>query len=520
MKFEEYRNEKFIDSGQSQAGAKLNKEQRQALEQFNMHSPIKASEEDFLSILEKMEGNGERIASDNFEAEGDEKDDGLKNSGRRGFLKWAAVLGAAVVTGGGIRMFASQEKENKDTEKARTPTEKQVEIEEENFQSIEEIIDFNKEGRIEFDLKNVEALRNYWYKRYQDDPKLRKSLEDAYYEMGAWKEYLQSEFEKIGFAKAEAEKYIYLAIPESHWQLKARSRTGAVGPYQFMPKTARSYGLNSGEYEDENQNLDERMDPVLAARACAKHLMDIRHKTGDMNVSLSGYNGGFVWDYIRNGGKDYKGFVAHMEKKVNDLRDEIKNGDSIDYTVRKGDTLLEIAQKHNCETKSIAELNSLQNANIKEGRKLRIPLGTNNRNLIYRDKIAGLAENMVYPAKFDAVSRLIESQFVTEKKDKIKFKSIFPETKALKTHKVKRGDNLWRLSFNYGVSQGDIMTVNNLSDKDIKLGQELKIPDKKQLNTLAKIARYYKTDIRHLVSINPSILDIEKPIPDGTQIRY
>lgn len=441
---------------------------------------------------------------------------------RRGFLKLGAKLGALGAASLVVKknLFeddnTSSEKEEKPKEVPRA-TEEQKEILEENRESIREIIDYDKKSRIEFGPKNIEALRNHWRQLYSENPKMVKSFKDAYFKMGAWKKYLISEFEEIGFTKKEAEQYIYLAIPESHWQFDAKSPVGATGAYQFMPGTARKFGLEVTE------NYDERMDPVISARACAKHLMDIKYKTGDMDVSLSGYNGGFVWEYIRNGGKDYEGFARFLETKVNELRDEIKNLDHLNHRVRKGQTISGISRKYGCSIQEIVDYNQLKDASsINVNQKLKIPLNDANRKKIYYKKVAGYAENMVYPAKFDSIRDLIEEGFVQEEKESLDFEEkdkFIVEASFRANHVAKAGDNLWRLSFNYKVSQEEIMTANNMKDKTLKKGTSYKIPAKNQINTLGKIAKEKKVSLSRLIKLNPGVIDYKKPIPRGAEVR-
>ncbi len=151
----------------------------------------------------------------------------------------------------------NEEKIENQNEPQEDATENQVEIEQEDAQSLHSILDFDQVDKIKLTPEKMEQVKNYWKKRYAKDPKLKKSFQDAYYEMGAWKNELSSIFKKEGVP----EKFFYLAIPESHWQLTARSGKGAAGPYQFMPRTAHSYQLKTGRYKGEDKNIDERLDP-------------------------------------------------------------------------------------------------------------------------------------------------------------------------------------------------------------------------------------------------------------------
>lgn len=319
-----------------------------------------------------------------------------------------------------------------------------------------------------------------------------------------------------------------LPIVESNYNPMALSPSKAAGIWQFIPSTARFYGIRS------NWWYDGRRDIVDSTNAALKYLSYLHKRfDGDWLLAIAAYNsgGGTVSKAIRKNRKaglptdywhlqlpretsfyvpkllavaqminapaDYDLNLTPMANKpyfdVVDTGSQIElakaaklagvdtsvlkrlnpgfvrwatdpdghhrlllpAGDSTDflaqlnkipvsqrvrwahYKVRSGDTLSGIAYRYDTSVKAIQRANKLNSVNIRIGHSLLIPTAP--------DSVA----------KIPAVSS--------------------PETRKgeKQVHIVTKGDSLWKIAQQYGVSTEQISDWNKLSDNLLKPGQNL-----------------------------------------------
>ncbi len=335
---------------------------------------------------------------------------------------------------------------------------------EDKAMSASEIVDYDYDGPIELNEETFLAIKNYFKKL--NTGKLKKVFTRAFYEMGAWEPYLKEIFRQEGVP----EQYIYLAIVESYWRTCDRSCAGAVGPYQFMPKTARSHDLRMDDY------IDERKDPFKSARAAARYLHELFLETGDWNLTFSRYNGSFVDDYLKKagGGGSYTDYLPYMAGRINDIRTEIDKREIFIHVVEEGETLSGIAVRYGVEFRKFCELNDRKPGNkkdmiIRPKDELILPANKKVRKSFFSQAVRGLKENIAFAAKVRAIIELIESGFVSKQKAKIVFRTITVRKKnvSLKSLTTRYHVPLERLKYlNPAIRSGHI---------NIPIGYEVRI---------------------------------------------
>ncbi|MDY4942361.1 MAG: LysM peptidoglycan-binding domain-containing protein [Candidatus Limisoma sp.] len=201
-----------------------------------------------------------------------------------------------------------------------------------------------------------------------------------------------------------------------------------------------------------------------------------------------------------NGLKDNNIQVGQKLKvtgKASEERNEKPEVKTSTYTVKKGDGLGAIAERHGMTLQEIRELNGLKNNNIQVGQKLKVtgkaseersekPEAKSSTYTVKKgDSLGAIAER--FGVTVDQLrdwngikgNNIQAGQKLTiGGKSKSSSKAGSSKSAKAKSHKVRSGESLGVIAEKYGTTASAIRRANGIKGDNIRVGQTLKIPAK------------------------------------------
>jgi peptidoglycan DL-endopeptidase LytE len=188
--------------------------------------------------------------------------------------------------------------------------------------------------------------------------------------------------------------------------------------------------------------------------------------------------------------KIYAGNIIFIPESVSELDHAIvNNSNSREYTVIRGDTLLEIAEKFGVPINDIKTANNLKKDKIQIGQILIIP------SLTLTDHKVNEPQNEVK----------IPDGLYNHQPSPIQISEPLPPIQYI----VKKGDTLNKIASNFGVTVDELMHSNGLSSTRLKTGAILKIPST-GTNGIIRSITQEKPSIKYIVEDGDSIEELSK----------
>ena len=342
-----------------------------------------------------------------------------------------------------------------------------------------------------------EQILSYMNNHLRDIDKFEEYLNDSYYFLY----FVIKELEKNNLPI----ELSILPYIESNYDPFSISPSGAVGMWQFMPRTGRLYELNKSWWSE------DRHDPFKSTEAAIGYLKYLYQRfDGDIYLSIAAYNAG----------------PSLVDKRINQNK---RKGEDIDFWSLNLPT-----QTKNYVPKYIALRELILNPE-KYGITLpNIPYDSVVQKITIPGQVEILALSEYLEIKPELLYKLNagytkwasapkdESIFFIPKEKYFLFsseKNPFNKTNDINwiSHTVNKGDNLWDLAIKYDTEVDVIKEVNYLNNDLLSINDNLLIPLGKtksnnfipyemyivsEGDTLWSIAKKYNLNINNLARMN------------------
>jgi len=272
----------------------------------------------------------------------------------------------------------------------------------------------------------------------------------------------QEIFEEMGLPRVLS----YLPMVESGFRARATSIMAAGGYWQFIPSTARHFGLTLDRW------VDERRDPEISTRAAGRYLKRLYASFHDWPLALMAYNsgGGRVRGILRRlGTRDYRvvvrsvrtpaetaGYVAGFVASVQIALDPGRYGVTPPVAAAPPRETTVVKVRGSVDLAYAARAMDVEESELRHLNPALLQACTPPQETGYPLRVPATAAEALR-------SRLADN----------------PKTLYTRwtTHRVRRGEALGSIARRYHIPMGDIARFNRLKNpRLIRAGAELVIP--------------------------------------------
>lgn len=274
---------------------------------------------------------------------------------------------------------------------------------------------------------------------------------------------------------------------ESALTPEARSRMGAMGLWQFMYATGKSYGL------EVNSFVDERCDPVLSTKAACKFLKYLYNLYNDWLLALAAYNCGQgnvnkALDKVLKSDGSKKSFWDIYPYLPAETRNYVPSfiGATYAYTYHRQHGIEPIGVMFSLATDTVmikGRLLHLEQVSSTIGTSMDVLRALNPQYKM--DILPALLKNYPLTLPSNDISKFYAYEEQIYAKDSLYLKEYldpanFDLTKleavpSVTVYKVKSGDTLSAIASRYGVTVKQLKQWNNLKSDKLSVGQRIEI---------------------------------------------
>ena len=283
---------------------------------------------------------------------------------------------------------------------------------------------------------------------------------EAYRRSGLYRPMILARLEAAGMPS----QLSWLPMVESWFKVRAYSRAGAVGMWQFIASTGLRYGMRRDEW------IDQRMDPEKSTDAAIGYLSDLHGLYGDWPKALAAYNCGEArvlrlqdraaefsdfWDLFELLPGETRRYFPRFVATLLIVQDPARYGMTLPEPLAPPASVVTVS------TARAVQLSGLETA-------LAVPADTLrelNPELRHAATPAGPYELRVPGELAPVVSARLDE--LPEWK---------PPRPTYVTHRVKGGQTLGTIARHYGTSADAIKRANGLRTTRLRAGQRLRIP--------------------------------------------
>ncbi len=326
------------------------------------------------------------------------------------------------------------------------------------------------------------------------------------------------------------EELSWLPLVESGFKTRALSRARALGMWQFISSTGYRFGLSRSTW------IDERMDPEKSTQGAIDYLTELHGMFGDWMLALAGYNCGehrvakvirrqeddyldHFWDLFEQLPRETARYVPRLQATLLIVRDPEKYGFDLPeplppvgyetVTVQRHVKLDDLDRALNLEKGTLAALNPALRRGVtpRESYELNVPAASaptfqtklaqlpayvppENTYIVHRVR-RGESLSTIARRRGSSVNAIMRANNLRSRNRiqigqrlKVPTRGVSASTspavakggppKSL-THRVRRGDSLWKLASRYGTTVDRIKRDNGLRNDRLHVDQRLVI---------------------------------------------